>query len=148
MAEGRCGGALKIFVYYIGRAKDQNANALAADFAQRSSRFASVEVREIQPAKFDIGMRHPSARKIYLDPAGKEMDSASFATLISQAEMHSQDLVFLIGGHEGLTDGQRSEAGLLLSLGKMTWPHELARVLLLEQIYRAFAILRNLPYVR
>jgi len=105
-------------------------------------------MREIHPGKFSIPERHPTARKIYLDPAGQTMDSARFSTLFSNAEMQGQDLVFLVGAHEGLTPAQRKQADLLLSLGAMTWPHELARVLLAEQIYRAFAILRNHPYVR
>lgn len=76
------------------------------------------------------------------------MDSSAFAKLIDSARMQGQDLVFLVGAHEGLTGPQRDEADLLLSLGRMTWPHELARAMLAEQIYRGFAILKNHPYVR
>ncbi|HEU0121708.1 MAG TPA: 23S rRNA (pseudouridine(1915)-N(3))-methyltransferase RlmH [Bryobacteraceae bacterium] len=57
-------------------------------------------------------------------------------------------MVFLIGGHEGLTPEQKRQADMLLSLSRMTWPHELARAMLAEQIYRGFAILKNHPYVR
>lgn len=141
-------GIVKIFLYYIGRAKDAHANAIAEEFLGRAGRFATCEMREIQPGKFDIPARHPAARKIYLDPAGKELDSGSFAKLLDTAAMHGQDLVFLIGGHEGLTVEQRKQADLLLSLSRMTWPHELARAMLAEQIYRGFAILKNHPYVR
>ena len=76
------------------------------------------------------------------------MDSAAFARLIGSAGMEARDLVFLIGGHDGLPPEWRPRADLLLSLSPMTFPHELARAMLAEQIYRAFAILRNLPYVR
>jgi 23S rRNA (pseudouridine1915-N3)-methyltransferase len=139
---------VKIFLYYIGRPKDPHANAIAADFLGRAARFAPCEMREINPAKFDLFARHPTARTIFLDPLGKEMDSPAFAKILDGAAMHGQDLVFLIGGHDGLPPEWRSRAGLLLSLGRMTWPHELARAMLAEQIYRAFAILKNLPYVR
>lgn len=105
-------------------------------------------MREINPSKFDVRARHPAARKIYLDPAGKEMDSLQFSRVFADAEMNGQDLVFLVGAHEGLTAGQRAEADLLLSLSRMTWPHELARAMLAEQVYRAFAMLRKHPYVR
>lgn len=139
---------MKIFVYYIGRPKDPHANAIAEDFIGRAARFVPCEMREINPEKFDLFARHPSARKIFLDPLGKQMDSAAFSRILETAAMQGQDLVFLIGGHDGLTGGQRSRADLLLSLSSMTWPHELARALLAEQIYRGFAILRNHPYVR
>lgn len=139
---------MKIFLYYIGRAKDAHANAIAEEFIGRAGRFASCEMREIQPGKFDVAARHPAARKIYLDPAGKELDSGAFAKILDTAAMHGQDLVFLIGGHEGLTPEQKRQADMLLSLSRMTWPHELARAMLAEQIYRGFAILKNHPYVR
>jgi 23S rRNA (pseudouridine1915-N3)-methyltransferase len=139
---------VKIFLYYIGRAKDPHTNAVAEDFLGRATRFAPCEMREIRPEKVDLFAKHPSARKIFLDPAGKPMDSQGFSKLIAAAEMDGRDLVFLIGGHDGLPSEWRHRADLLLSLSSMTFPHELARAMLAEQIYRAFAILRNLPYVR
>lgn len=139
---------MKIFLYYIGRPKDVHANAIAGDFIARICHFAPCEMREIRPDKFDIPARHPSARKIFLDPLGKEMDSAGFSRILDAASMHGQDLVFLIGGHDGLTPRLRETADVLLSMGRMTWPHELARAMLAEQIYRGFAILKNHPYVR
>ena len=92
--------------------------------------------------------KHAAARKIFLDPAGKPMDSAAFTALISKAEMEGRDLVFLVGGHDGLPAGWGARADLLISLSPMTFPHELARVLLAEQIYRALATLRGHPYPR
>ncbi len=76
------------------------------------------------------------------------MDSAAFAALIARAEREARDLVFLIGGHDGLPAGWAERADLLLSLSPMTFPHELARAMLAEQIYRAFATLRGHPYPR
>ena len=139
---------MKIFLYFIGKPKDPHANALAADFLGRAARYSSAEMREIRPDRVDLWERHPSARKLLLDPAGKPLDSAAFAGLVSKSEMEGRDLVFLIGGHDGLPAGWAARADLLISLSAMTFPHELARAMLAEQIYRAFATLRGHPYPR
>jgi 23S rRNA (pseudouridine1915-N3)-methyltransferase len=136
---------VKIYLYFIGKPKDPHANAVAEDFLGRVGRYCPVEMREIRPDRADLFAKHPAARKIFLDPAGKSMDSAGFTQLIAQAE---RDLVFLVGGHDGLPPAWRSRADLLVSLSPMTFPHELARAVLAEQIYRAFCTLRNHPYVR
>jgi len=105
-------------------------------------------MREIVPGRFDLFERHGSARKILLDPGGRTLDSAGFIEIVSQAERVGQDLVFLIGGHNGLPTEWKGRADFLLSLSPMTFPHELARAMLLEQIYRAFTTLRGHPYPR
>lgn len=139
---------MKLFVYYIGKPRDPHANFLAAEYLKRASHYTACEMREIVPQRFDLFAKHPSARKIFLDPAGRTLDSRQFANLIARAELSAQDLVFLIGGHDGLPPAWTPRADFLLSLSPMTWPHELARALLAEQIYRAFTILRGHPYPR
>lgn len=139
---------MKIYLYYVGRAKDASANALAEDFLGRASRYSAAEMREIRPDRIDLWGKHPSARKILLDPSGKPMNSAAFTGLIAQAEREARDLVFVVGGHDGLPPGWAARADLLLSLSALTFPHELARAMLAEQIYRAFATLRGHPYPR
>ena len=139
---------MKIFLYFIGKPKDARANAIAEDFLGRAARYAVCEMREIKPDRADLWAKHPTARKIFCDPAGKPLDSAGFAKLIADAEMNGRDLVFLIGGHGGLPAGWADRADRLLSLSAMTFPHELARAMLTEQIYRAFATLRGHPYPR
>lgn len=139
---------MKIFLYFIGRPKDPHANAVAEDFLGRAARYTPCEMREIKPERADLWAKHPAARKVFCDPAGKTLDSGAFASLVGKAEMEGRDLVFLIGGHDGLPPGWRERADQLLSLSAMTFPHELARAMLAEQIYRAFAILRGHPYVR
>ena len=135
---------MKIFLYYIGKARDAHANAMAEEYIKRSGRFATWEMREVRgkDPRFDPWERHPSVYKIALDPAGRVMDSAKFAGLFER------DLLFLIGGADGLPAEWRDRADLLLSLTPMTMPHELARVVLAEQIYRALATLRGHPYPR
>jgi len=139
---------LRIYLYYIGKARDQNANSMADEYIKRSTRYARVEMREIQPTRFDPWTKHPSATKILLDPAGKTQDSAQFSKLVAKAEQESRDLVFVIGGAEGLPANWRARGDLLLSLSPLTFPHELARVILAEQLYRAFTTLRGHPYPR
>jgi 23S rRNA (pseudouridine1915-N3)-methyltransferase len=139
---------MKIFLYFIGKPRDEHANAIATEFVKRSTRYAACEMREIVAARFDIFTRHAAARKIFLDPAGRGLDSAGFIKIVEQAEREGQDLVFLLGGHEGLPAEWKARADLLLSLSAMTFPHELARAMLAEQIYRAFTTLRGHPYPR
>jgi 23S rRNA (pseudouridine1915-N3)-methyltransferase len=139
---------MKAYVYYIGKARDANANGMAEEYVKRTTRYLPCEMREIRPDRFDLWSRHASATKILLDPTGKAMDSARFAALWSKAEMEGRDLVFLIGGADGLPPEWRPRADLLLSLSPMTFPHEFARVMLCEQIYRAVTTLRGHPYPR
>jgi len=139
---------VKLRVYFIGKPRDANANALADEYLKRSGRYMQIEMREIQPARFDLFARHPSALKVFLDPEGKALDSAQFARLIGQAEDDARDLVFLLGGADGLPPEWRPRADLLLSLSRMTFPHELARAMLAEQIYRGLTMLRGHPYPR
>lgn len=133
---------MKIHLYFIGKPRDPHANAMAAEYFKRSGRFATVEMREIHPGRFDPFDKHPGAMKVLLDPAGKAMDSARFTKLFER------DLVFVIGGSDGLPEEWRPRADLLVQLTPMTMPHELARVVLAEQIYRALTTLRGHPYPR
>src|SRR5579863_4107457 len=137
---------MKILLYYVGKPRDPHANGMAEEFMQRSSRYGRCEMREIVPARFDPWAKHPTATKVLLDPGGKVMDSPRFARLISQSELDARDLVFLIGGASGLPPAWKDNGGLLLSLSALTLPHELAQVVLAEQIYRAFTLLRGHPY--
>lgn len=139
---------MKILVYYIGKARDANANGIADEFVKRTSRYMACEMREIDPRRFDLFAKHATARKVFLDPEGKRMDSAQFTALVSDAEQSARDLLFLIGGADGLPAEWRDRADMLLSLSPMTFPHELARAMLAEQLYRAATTLRGHPYPR
>jgi 23S rRNA (pseudouridine1915-N3)-methyltransferase len=86
---------------------------------------------------------------VLLDERGKQFSSAAFAEWIRRRRDEGQQrIVFAIGAADGWSDAERSRAGLLLSLGAMTLPHELARVVMSEQLYRAFTILAGHPYHR
>jgi len=137
---------VKIFVYYVGKPRDAHANAMAEEYVKRCARYVQCEMREVKPGRFDPMDKHPSGTIILLDPAGKGYDSPQFTRLVGKAEQESRDLVFLVGGAEGLPEDWRKSQALLLSLSPLTYSHELARVMLAEQLYRALAGLRGHPY--
>jgi 23S rRNA (pseudouridine1915-N3)-methyltransferase len=139
---------VKILLYYIGKARNTHANAMAEEYIKRSTRFAKCEMREIHPQRFDLWVKHPAASKVLLDPAGRALDSAGFTALVEKSEREGRDIVFVIGGAEGLPPDWKPRADLIVGLSPMTMPHELARVVLAEQIYRALTALRGHPYPR
>jgi 23S rRNA (pseudouridine1915-N3)-methyltransferase len=139
---------MKIRVYFVGKPRDVHANAIAAEYLKRASRYAPCEMREIDPRRGNPWEKHPSAHKVALDPAGRQIDSAGIASLFEKLEMEGRDVVFAIGGHDGIPEAWRGAATQLLSLSPMTFPHELARAMLAEQIYRALTTLRGHPYPR
>ncbi len=91
----------------------------------------------------------PSSALIVLDEKGKSLPSITFAKKLEDLQLHKPGKIqFVIGGADGLNDDIREQADLLMSFGAQTWPHMLARVMLIEQIYRAQQILANHPYHR
>ena len=108
---------MKVLLYYIGKARDTHANAMAEEYIKRSTRFAKCEMREIHPLRFDLWAKHPTASKILLDPAGRALDSVGFISLVEKAERDGRDIVFLIGGADGLpgktwkVEAQKPHAG-------------------------------------
>ncbi|HZS56099.1 MAG TPA: 23S rRNA (pseudouridine(1915)-N(3))-methyltransferase RlmH [Bryobacteraceae bacterium] len=139
---------MKVLIYFIGKPRDTHANAIAAEFVKRTGRYTTCEMCEINPERIDLFAKHASGRKIFLDPGGRIVDTTGFVQIVERAELEGQDLVFLVGGHDGLPPEWKRRADVLLSLSPMTFPHELARAMLAEQIYRAFTTLRGHPYPR
>jgi 23S rRNA (pseudouridine1915-N3)-methyltransferase len=140
---------VKLFLYFEGKPRDEHANKFAAEFLKRASRYFPCESREIQTDRFDLFAVHSSAFKVMLDPAGRTFDSEGFARqIVDKQRQNARDIVFFVGGADGLPGQWKSKADLLLSLSPMTFPHELARAILAEQIYRAAAILHGHPYAR
>jgi 23S rRNA (pseudouridine1915-N3)-methyltransferase len=83
---------------------------------------------------------------VTLDEGGKHLSSRELSVFIAQAQGQSRDLLFAIGGDEGLSEEALKRSHLTLSLSRMTLPHRLARLVLIEQLYRAFTIHRGEPY--
>ncbi len=138
---------MKIHLYFFGKPRDPHVNAIAEDYLRRVSHYAKAEMTELR-ARSDPWAKHPSAYTICLDPAGQRLDSAALTALVQRTECEARDLVFIVGGADGLPPGWGARANLLLSLSPMTYPHDLARAMLAEQVYRAFTTLRGHPYPR
>jgi 23S rRNA (pseudouridine1915-N3)-methyltransferase len=139
---------VRLFVYFIGKPREHHANAMVDEYVKRTRRYARCQVCELDPRRHDPWVMHPSATKVVLDPAGRALDSRQFLALVEKAQAEARDLVFLLGGADGLPPAWRASADLTISLSPLTLPHELARLVLAEQIYRAFATLRGHPYPR
>ncbi len=91
----------------------------------------------------------PSSYLILLDEGGENFKSQDFATLLNDIQLHHQGKVtFVIGGADGLTQEIKAKANKTISFGRMTWPHQFVRVMLMEQLYRAQQILKGHPYHR
>jgi len=120
---------------------------MAEEYARRISRFCDFEMREVRNEK--ALQKADRTYHVVLDPAGRQLTSAELAALVEKSALGAvRELVFLVGGADGVSEATRNKADLLLALSRLTLPHELARVVLAEQIYRAFTILRGHPYAR
>jgi 23S rRNA (pseudouridine1915-N3)-methyltransferase len=117
------------------------------DFAESQGQTATQ--RQTEEAKLLTAALPPNAFTLVLDERGKTCSSEGFSQLLQRhLDQGTQDLAFLIGGPDGHGAETRKNAGQLISLGEMTWPHRLVRIMLIEQIYRAVTIMVNHPYHR
>jgi 23S rRNA (pseudouridine1915-N3)-methyltransferase len=138
-------------IAWIGKTKEPAIQSLTDEYLKRISRYAEVEGTSIKDESGVLKLCARDARPrhslVVLDGRGKQFSSEELARFVEQyQEGNSLPLLFAVGGADGFSDQARQEAVLVLSLGKMTLAHELARVILLEQLYRAFTILKSHPY--
>jgi 23S rRNA (pseudouridine1915-N3)-methyltransferase len=113
------------------------------------SRAARTEDRKAEEAAAILAEVSPTAKLILLDEFGANPGSVAFADMIAQyRDGGVQDLVFAIGGPDGHGDALKARADKTIAFGAMTWPHQIARILLAEQIYRMTTILSGHPYHR
>lgn len=113
------------------------------------SRAASVDLRKSEEANLLIGAAKPGAFIIALDEHGKDIGSADLADLVrGNMENAVPEMAFAVGGPDGHGQEILQSANLVLRMGKMTWPHQLARVMLAEQLYRSITIMSGHPYHR
>jgi 23S rRNA (pseudouridine1915-N3)-methyltransferase len=142
--------ALKIKITWIGKTKEPAIAALTEQYLQRISRYAAAEgiaVRDEATLLEKFDRTKGGVTLVLMDSRGKEYSSDAFAKFLGDyRERNPLPLVFAIGGADGFSPAARAASQNIISLGKMTLPHELARVVLLEQIYRAFTILKGHPY--
>jgi 23S rRNA (pseudouridine1915-N3)-methyltransferase len=140
---------MKIKVAWIGKTKEPAIQALTDDYLKRLSRYAEVAGLAIKDEAAVLALARGERQKerhklVMLDSRGKQLSSEELAEFLEREQ--ALPLLFAIGGADGFSEEARRQAGFVLSLGRMTLPHELARVVLLEQLYRAFTILKNHPY--
>jgi 23S rRNA (pseudouridine1915-N3)-methyltransferase len=141
---------MKIRLLMLGKTRREECRALIEDYAARIRRYADLEVTEFRDAPA-AGHRKlkidPAAVIVLLDAAGKQFTSLQFARWLGDLrDRGTREIVFLCGDAEGFPDDLRAKASQKISLSTLTMPHEFARVVLGEQIYRAFAILAGHPY--
>jgi 23S rRNA (pseudouridine1915-N3)-methyltransferase len=141
---------MKIRLWMLGKTRREEIRVLLEDYLERLGRYATVEVTEVRDAQAAAQRKvkfEPGTTVVLLDAAGKLYTSQQFAHWIGDMRDRAvRDLVFLCGDAEGFPPELRAAARHKISLSILTMPHELARVVLAEQLYRAFAILHGHPY--
>jgi len=124
-------------------------NAVLADYVKRIGRSCPIEITEVCDGEAALKKLDAdrAATRLLLDAGGKIYDSISFARWLGeQRDRGTREIIFVCGDAEGFPDALRERVKQKLSLSALTYSHELARVMLAEQIYRAFAILSGSPY--
>jgi 23S rRNA (pseudouridine1915-N3)-methyltransferase len=144
--------AVQIKVAWIGKTKNPAIQSLTTEYLTRLGYFVEAEglVLSTEAQLLKFGQRsgtRPAHSLIILDSRGKQLSSEELARFLENHQNRSpQPLLFAVGGADGFSDEARKAAGMVLSLGKITMAHEIARIVLLEQLYRACSILRGHPY--
>ena len=137
---------MKIKIVWIGKTKEPAIQSLTDEYLKRLARYADTEGIALKDEAALLKGRGRDTL-VLLDSRGKQLSSEEFAEFLgNHQDRNPLPLRFAVGPANGFTAETRQEASLLLSLGKMTLAHELARVVLLEQLYRAFTILKGHPY--
>jgi len=159
---------MRIVIAAVGRLKSGPETELAERYRKRAEQtgrnlgWKAVEVVEIRESRADDAAKRmleesialaniipDKAAAVLLEESGKDFDSAGFATQLSKWRADNKPaVVFMIGGADGLATSLRDKAVLRLAFGSATWPHQMVRIMLLEQIYRASTMLTGHPYHR
>jgi 23S rRNA (pseudouridine1915-N3)-methyltransferase len=141
---------MKLRLLMLGKTRREEARTLVDDYVTRIRHYAEIEINELRdggPAALRKLKLDSSATIVLLDAAGKQFTSQQFAKWLGDLrDRGTRELVFLCGDAEGFPSEIRERATQKISLSTLTMPHEFVRVVLAEQIYRAFAILAGHPY--
>jgi len=150
---------MRLRIIWIGKTRDARLRALIEDYTERLSHFVGCEVTELRELgrtdktgiakdtrRISDALR-PGSITVLLDPDGTEWTSQQLAAQVQSWEGNAiKEVAFVVGGPNGLADDLKSRADKRWSLSRLTLTHEMARVLLLEQLYRAYTIVHGLPY--
>lgn len=152
---------MRIRVLCDGKTKDEHLRALQQDYAARIRHFARLDIEQLRnpkgyrprdgmaPAESWLLEKTAASRRVVLDDRGKEWSSNAFARWLEMNGVEgAREVAFLIGGPDGFSEAFRDRADTVLALSRMTLTRDWARTLLLEQIYRAYAIQKGHPYAR
>jgi len=151
---------MRFRLIWVGRTRSEHLRALLEDYTKRLSRFVRCEVTEIREAAGgeahicleDEGKRimaslASDALAVLLDVEGRQWSSPELATEVERWQGRAvKEVAFVVGGHYGVAPRVRTRADIRWSLSPLTLTHEMARVVLVEQLYRAYTIMRGLPY--
>ncbi len=138
---------MQVTILAVGKLRDRAVEGLCADYLKRAKRHLPVRIVECANDAKVLKQIGADARVVLLDAGGRTYDSEGFSRWLDKQMTYGRaDLVFVLGGAAGFDDAVRRRGNETLSLGPMTLPHRLARVVLVEQIYRALSILRGEPY--
>lgn len=151
-----------IKIVSIGTSPSSSLNELIDEYTSRVANFTKIEwvnyqikskdkninlKKELESKKI-LSTVNKNSYVIALDEKGQSYNSSKFSTFIEQTIMHHSEIIFLIGGADGLSKTILESCNKVLSLSNLTFPHQLVKVLIIEQIYRGFSIINNLPYHR
>lgn len=152
---------MRVIVAVVGKPKDPSLAGAISDYEARAARYWPLEVVEVREesgksvspemVKRREGERlrdriRSAGPPVLCDQGGRPMDSLQFSSWLQGEREAARDVAFVIGGAHGLSDEIRADARMSLSLSPWTLPHELARLVLAEQLYRAGTIIRGEPY--
>lgn len=148
---------MKFKFVWVGKTRDRNWKALQDDYLQRLSHFVNCEITEVKDAAGPDAMKLEGNRILaslnqskfvcLVDIGGRTRSSRDLAAEIEKWQGRGlKEVAFVIGGSQGVSPEVAERAGDRLSLSFLTFTHEMARVVLLEQLYRAFTIIRGFPY--
>ena len=147
-----------IKIIFIGKIKENFFKEAIEEYKKRISKYTKIEIMELPDVSYDykktLKEEYNSVMKVFsksdynilLDISGKEIDSLEFASKIDNTLSFNSNITFIIGGSYGVEDELRNLCDYRLSFSKMTFPHQLFRIIVLEQIYRAFKINNHEEY--
>jgi 23S rRNA (pseudouridine1915-N3)-methyltransferase len=151
---------MRLRFIWVGKTKNEPMRALIDEYLKRLSRFARCEIAEVsaslgrapgsgieEESRRIIGALRSDALKVLLDVEGREWSSPELAACVERWQISgTKEVAFIIGGQDGVSREVAERADIRWSLSRLTLTHEMARVVLLEQIYRAYTIIHGLPY--
>jgi 23S rRNA (pseudouridine1915-N3)-methyltransferase len=151
---------MRLRLIWVGKTKDEHVRALVAEYLKRLKRYVRCEVTEVEQSRArgaiegieDESRRILSALRtdglmVLLDVEGREWSSQGLAAEVEKWQnAGTKEVAFVIGGHNGVSVAVKNGAHLRWSLSRLTLTHEMARIVLVEQLYRAYTIIHGLPY--